>query len=372
MNLVTLALKNLQRRAARTAIVSVSVGLSVASALSLFALSNSVERGSGEGMDERGSDLVVLSRNGSDIFSSFIAEDKKSKLAAVPGVAAVSGELAMFAPVDKDQQKLVTALAADSFFWARMPMAKGRAPAPGERKVVVLGTAASEALHETVGDKVNIYDENFTVVGVTKYQSAINSSMIFMLLLDLQEITFRLEQVTLFQIKLQPNFTAATVAAVKAEIGKLGSLIASPTDQMLQHDRNLLVMKAISHAVSLIALSMGALSVLNALLIAVQERTREIGIMIAIGWTKARTMASIVLEGMLIGVTGGAAGVPLAYAICKLFEHIPTIGDILSFQPTIDTILPTLLVSILLCGLGALYPAWRAAVMSPADALRRP
>ena len=372
MNLVTLALRNLQRRAARTAIVSVSVGLAVASALSLIALSNSVERGSGEGMDERGSDLVVLPRNGADIFSSFIAEDKKRKLAAVRGIAAVSGELVMFAPVEQLQQKLVTALEPDSFFWTRMPMAKGRAPAPGESRAVVLGVDASEVLHKTVGDKVNIYDESFTVVGVTNYQSAINRAMIFMLLPDLQEIAFRTEQVTLFQVKLQPGFTPATVAAVKAEIGKLDSLIASPTDKMLQHDRNLLVMKAISRAVSLIALSMGGLSVLNALLMAVQERTREIGIMMAIGWSKARTTVSIVLEGMLIGVAGCAAGVPLAYAICRLFEHIPTIGGILSFQPTTAMILPTLLVSVLLCGLGALYPAWRAALMSPADALRRP
>lgn len=372
MNLVTLALRNLQRRAARTAIVSISVGLAVASALSLVALSNSVERGSGEGMDERGGDLVVISRNASDIFSSFVAEDKESKIAAIPGVAEVSGELAMFAPVDKDQQKLVTALSANSYFWTRMPMAKGRAPTATDRRVVVLGVDSSEALHKTVGDTINVYDENFTVIGVTKYQSAINRSMVYMMLPDLQEIAFRLKQVTMFQVKLQPNFTPATVAAVKAEIGKLGSLTASPTDQLLQHDRNLLVMKAISQSVSMIALSMGGLSVLNALLMAVQERTREIGIMMAIGWSKARTMASIVLEGMLIGVAGCAAGIPLSYVICRLFEHIPTIGGILSFEPTIDMILPTLLVSVVLCGLGALYPASRAARMSPADALRRP
>jgi putative ABC transport system permease protein len=131
-------------------------------------------------------------------------------------------------------------------------------------------------------------------------------------------------------------------------------------------------MKAVSRSVSLIALTMGALSVLNALLMAVQERTKEIGIMTAIGWSRARTMASILFEGVLIGVTGCCVGVPLSYAISLLFEYLPTIGDILSFRPSLSMVLPTLLASIALCAAGSLYPAWRAASMSPAEALRRP
>jgi putative ABC transport system permease protein len=122
----------------------------------------------------------------------------------------------------------------------------------------------------------------------------------------------------------------------------------------------------------LIALTMGALSVLNALLMAVQERTREIGIMTAIGWSRARTMASIVFEGVLIGVAGCSVGIPLSYGISLLFGYLPTIGDILSFHPSLSMVLPTLLASIALCAVGSLYPAWRAASMSPADALRRP
>ena len=189
---------------------------------------------------------------------------------------------------------------------------------------------------------------------------------------ELQEIAFRQKQVTMFEIKLQPALTTAEIEAVKAKVSRMGSLLATPTDQLLQHDRNLLVMNAISRSVSLIALTMGALSVLNALLMAVQERTREIGIMAAIGWSRARTMASIVFEGVLIGVAGCFVGVPLSYGISLLFGYLPTIGDILSFHPNLSIVLPTLLVSIVLCAAGSIYPAWRAVSMSPADALRRP
>ena len=54
---------------------------------------------------------------------------------------------------------------------------------------------------------------------------------------------------------------------------------------------------------SLIALSMGVLNVLNTLLMAVQERTREIGIVAAIGWSDARIVGLILIEGALIPVS---------------------------------------------------------------------
>jgi putative ABC transport system permease protein len=371
LNLVTLALRNLQRRATRSAIVSVSVGLAVASALSLVALADSIEHGAGEGADERGADLIILSRNASDFFSSFIPEDTKDRLSLIQGVEAVTGELVMFAPIDNDRQKLVAGWAADSFLWKRMPMSSGHIPRADERWAVVLGSQSAEALHKNIGDKLDILDQYFTVVGITNYQSAINRSMIYMLLPDLQEISFRQKQVTIFQIKLGAKPTSANIDAIKAEVARIGSLLATPTDKLLQRDRNLLVMKAISHSVSLIALTMGALSVLNTLLMAVQERTREIGIMMAIGWSRSRTMASIVFEGVLIGLAGCLAGIPLSYCISLVFNHLPTIGDILSFRPTLSIVLPTLLVSTVLCGVGSLYPAWRAASMSPADSLRR-
>jgi putative ABC transport system permease protein len=371
VNLFMLAFRNLQRRATRSLVVSLSVGLAVASALSLTALGDSIEHSVGEGADERGSDLTILSRNASDIFSAFIPEDTKDQLSRMRGVEAASGELLMYAPVNHDQQKIVTGWSEDSFFWKRMPLSSGHIPNSRESRGVVLGSGAAEALRKKVGDDLDILDARFNVVGVANYQSVLNRSMIFMLLPELQEIAFRPKQVTMFQMQLETALPSPRIEEIKAEVSQLGSLSATATEQLLRRDRNLLVMKAISHAVSLIALAMGALSVLNSLLMAVQERTREIGTMMAIGWSKARTMASIIFEGVLIGVAGCVVGIPLSFFISLLFERLPTIGDILSFHPTLPMAAVTLFASIVLCCVGSLYPAWRAASMKPADALRR-
>jgi putative ABC transport system permease protein len=93
--------------------------------------------------------------------------------------------------------------------------------------------------------------------------------------------------------------------------------------------------------------------------------------MMAIGWTRARTMASIFLEGVAIGIAGCMIGVPASFGISLLFRYLPTVGEILTFHPSLSIILPILFAAIGLCGIGALYPAWRAASMRPADALRR-
>jgi putative ABC transport system permease protein len=371
LNLVTLALRNLQRRAARSAIVSVSVGLAVASALSLVALARSIETSASEGAYERGSDLVVMSRNASDFFDSSIAEDLKNSLASIKDVVSADGELILFAPVNDARQRLVVGSAVDSQFWKKMPLSAGRTPKPDEPKAVVLGQESARILNTRVGEKVNILDDSLTVVGIANYQSTLNRSMIFTLLPELQNISFHPKRVTMFQIKINPSASHKRIEAIKDEITRLGSISVAPTDQLMQRDRNLLVMKAISNAVSLIALALGALSVLNALLMAVQERTREIGIMMAIGWSRARTMASIFLEGLAIGIAGCVLGLPASFGISYLFKYLPTVGEILTFRPTFTIVAPTLLASIALCGIGALYPAWRASSMKPADALRR-
>jgi len=195
--------------------------------------------------------------------------------------------------------------------------------------------------------------------------------MVFVPLRDLQEVAFRQKQITALNIRLMPGLQPGQVESLKRSISAIGPLLVTPTDQLLRNDRNVAVVTAIARTVSLIALTMGALSVLSALLMAVQERTREIGILMAIGWAPARTMTSIIIEGIVVGAIGSVLGVAMSYALSYSFTNLPLLGEMISFRPAPEMFLPTLLFSIALCAIGSLYPAWRAAAMRPADALRR-
>jgi putative ABC transport system permease protein len=371
MTIATLAYRNLLRRSARTLLLALGIALAVATALALLALSRSIERSTREGARERGADLTVTQRGAADLFGGFIAADIGPAIAEVPGVAGVAGELVMFAPVDQQYQFVTVGMADASYFWSAMPLTAGRLPDKGERHVVLLGESVAKALNKGVGDEVTIFDQRMKVIGITGYKTAINRGAIIMRLQDLQELAFRADQVTVFYIALAPGLAAVERQAVRQKIESLGPVTVAPTDQLFAHDRNVEVLRAVSRAVSLIALMTAGLSVLNVLLMAVQERTRETGIMMAIGWSDRRIMATIVLEGVITGLAGCLVGIPLGFLICSFFNLLPVIGTYLSFQPSLDIVLPSVAGALVLSFLGSLYPAWRAVSMTPAEALRR-
>jgi putative ABC transport system permease protein len=127
----------------------------------------------------------------------------------------------------------------------------------------------------------------------------------------------------------------------------------------------------VSLAVAVIAAAMSAVNVITALAMATQERTREIGIFSALGWSSGRIIESIVVEGVLLCAIGCALGVLLSFGAAWAVPHIPVIGNLISLRPNVALIAPVVGAAFVLCILGALLPAWRAVRILPAEALRR-
>jgi putative ABC transport system permease protein len=370
MNLVGLALRNLRRRPVRTGLSILGIGLAVGGALALIALSRSIQDSSREAINELGDDFVVTQKGAADIFGGFIPESTIERVAAIPGVARVSGELFMFAP-SVDQRSVLTLGWPDaSYLWKKVPLREGRLPGPGERHVAVLGDSAAAALGKKLGDEIELIGETFRIIGISNYTTVINRGLVLVPLIDLQEASYRLRQVTVIHVNVERGVPAEP-GSVRAAIEALGDVTAATANEMLKNDRNLAILDAVSLAISIIAVAMGALSVLSALVMATQERTREIGIFAAIGWSNARIMASIVLEGMLMCAIGCVLGVLLSFLAAFAFPRIPAIGNLISFKPSVALIAPILGAAFALCLAGSLFPAWRAIRMVPAEALRR-
>jgi putative ABC transport system permease protein len=371
MNLTDLALRNLMRRPVRTGLSILGIGLAVGSALGLTALSRSIQDSAREGMDEIGDDLVVMQKGATDVFGGLIPEQTVERVAAVPGVARVAGELIMFVPGDSGGSMLMLGWPATSYLWKKVPVREGRVPAADEREVAVLGDAVAASLGKKAGDEMSMLGEKIRVIGIANYTTAVNRAQILVPLADLQEAAFRPGQVSMIHVNLDRGPPAAELAKVRADIEALGNLTASTANEVLNNDRNFAILNAVSLAVVIIAVAVGALNVLNALVMAIQERTREIGILAAIGWSNSRIMASIVIEGLLMCVIGCALGVLLSFLVALAFPHIPAIGNLISFRPSVAMIAPTLIAALVLSLLGSLAPAWRAVRMVPAEALRR-
>ena len=123
-------------------------------------------------------------------------------------------------------------------------------------------------------------------------------------------------------------------------------------------------------AVGFITLALGGVGVMNILLIAVRERTREIGVRKALGATTTVIMRQFFLEGFTITVVSGAIGMGIALGLCALINLAPMperfVGMILTPVAGLVTILSLVAIGVVT----AMYPARRAAELPPVEALR--
>ena len=130
-------------------------------------------------------------------------------------------------------------------------------------------------------------------------------------------------------------------------------------------------MDAFLGAVGLVTLALGAMGVVNIMLVSVAERTREIGLRKALGATRRSILFQFFLEGLMLTTISGAIGVGAAYGFTRLFGLLPPIdGFELPHIYPASAALAT--ASLAAAGIIAgLYPARRAALLAPVEALRQ-
>ena len=123
-------------------------------------------------------------------------------------------------------------------------------------------------------------------------------------------------------------------------------------------------------AVGIATLFIGAIGVMNVMLVAVRERTREIGVRRALGATRRSIVRLFFLETLIVVFASGGAGLAVAYGLCAAF-------NLLFQMPYFAGLLPTWWSALLTFGLlsavallAAVYPARRAAAVDPIEALR--
>ena len=371
MNHLQLAFRNLRRRPTRSILTVLGVAVAVGSFSTLYGLSRSVNENVQQAFEERGTDLTVRRRGIAEPFGGTVPESIIPDIAKIPGVAGVTDQLLTFAATDNDDHVIAFGWPEGSFFWSSVPLAEGRLPNPGERKFALVGKDIAHTLGKHIGDDLTLLGDKFHLIGITNYSSVINRNAVIAGLPDLQQATFRTGSVTFIAVRLaNPADQAASDRIAKAIEG-LGEFSVTRSESMLKNDSLVGLLDAVSSSMAWVALLMGVLMVLNTLLMAVLERTREIGILSAIGWSKERIMGALVIEGFLLSALGSTLGIVLGIGGSRLLSAIPAIGRYIAVRPTLGLIVITALAAIILGILGSFYPAWVATRASPADALER-
>jgi putative ABC transport system permease protein len=142
------------------------------------------------------------------------------------------------------------------------------------------------------------------------------------------------------------------------------------TLQTLMFGRMIQKMKDFFGVVGIVTLALGGLGVMNIMLVAVQERTREIGVRKALGATTKQIQRQFFLEGFLLTMLSGTIGLAIALGLCAAVNQLPMParfqGMTMTWQAGVGAIAALVLVGVVT----STYPARRAALLPPVEALR--
>jgi putative ABC transport system permease protein len=122
--------------------------------------------------------------------------------------------------------------------------------------------------------------------------------------------------------------------------------------------------------IGLVTLSLGGVGVMNIMLVTVSERTREIGLRKALGATKQRIMVDFLVEGCLLALVSGAIGWGIAFGLSSLLKLVPMPDAFPGLPVSMTASLMTFIALGVIAVSSALFPAWRAASLTPVEALR--
>jgi putative ABC transport system permease protein len=114
----------------------------------------------------------------------------------------------------------------------------------------------------------------------------------------------------------------------------------------------------------------GSIALMNTMIMSVFERTREIGVLRAVGWGRRLVLRQVMTESLLLTIISGVVGTGVTLGIARLFTEFATGAFANALHVTPALIGQALGICVVLGVVGGLYPAWRATRFSPVEALR--
>jgi putative ABC transport system permease protein len=254
----------------------------------------------------------------------------------------------------------------------------------GMRKVALIGQTVADNLFpgvDAVGQRVQIRDVPFEVIGVLerKGQTAAGSDQDDVILAPYTTIQNRLAGHMFIGQILASTFSPGDIPAAQEEMRAIlrqshGLGSAEADDFTVRNQSDLTeaaegttrIMTILLSAIASVSLLVGGIGIMNIMLVSVTERTREIGLRLAIGARSRDVLRQFLVESVVISLAGGAIGVAVGFAGSAL------LGAITGWSTAVSA--PMVLLALVFAGVVGVffgyYPARRAASLDPIQALR--
>jgi ABC-type antimicrobial peptide transport system permease subunit len=364
--------KNLFRRKSRTLLTTLGIAIGVAAVVALGALADGFVTGYGDMVGGSGADLLVIQEDALDIAFSSVEQQVGERLAGYSGVTAVSEMVYTFAATENVPYFIVYGYDPGDFALEHFRIVEGGAlshhPVRQGGRPLLLGHSAAADMELGVGDTLRLYETIYRVVGIYETGKPIEDGSALILIEDAQTISGKPHQVNAFLLQVRPG---TDMERLRARIEQRYPDLTTTTSTSFSQDQETLqYVRAFRWGVSFVALLIGAVGVMNTVLMSVFERTREIGVLRAVGWRPRRVLGMVLKESLALSVLGGTIGLLLGMGAARAVQSVPTIS---SFMPA--TFAPGLLaqgmgVALGLGLIGGGIPAWRASRLTPAEAMR--
>lgn len=231
----------------------------------------------------------------------------------------------------------------------------------------IIGSRYADLNNLTVGSNLSFLGHNFKIVGIYETGSMMTDNGVYVSLKTLQNIS-NTEAVSSILVKTSEGVNDTLVSKnIKEKFGNLTTLTSEEMSSMFNDV--IAILDAASFSISGLAIIVGAIGVINTMVMTVYERTKEIGVLKSIGWKSRKILTMILGETLVLttlsGIIGSVFGILIAEVGVRLMG---TDGFSLVYTP--KTFIIAFGITIIVGIIGGVYPAYKASKLAPTEALR--
>ncbi len=403
LNTLLLALRSIRRNLLRSFLTILGIVIGVSAVITMVTLGNGATQAVQMQISSLGTNLLMIrpgqrqgpgGGGGGAGIPSFKEADADAILAQIGGVAAVAPEGRAAVTVVANGRNWATSVTGSSNAWfatGNWKLASGRAFSDEEQHagaaVCIIGETVRREIYGGkvglggLGEQLRIKQFSCEVIGVlaSKGQAAMGNDQDDSVLVPLHTLQRRVtgnQKVATLLVSMQDGSDSTSLkAGLRQLLRERRKLAEGDDDNFNILDTQQLaetlsgttkVMTTLLGAVAAVSLLVGGIGIMNIMLVSVTERTREIGLRLAIGALEREVLLQFLIEAVALAALGGLIGIVIATGASMLLAGVMAVPFL--FDPAINVL--SFLFS---AGIGVVFgffPARRAARMDPIEALR--
>ncbi|MBU7014916.1 MAG: ABC transporter permease [Theionarchaea archaeon] len=360
-----MTLKSIVRKKMRSGLTVLGIAIGIMLVTALLMVSTGLEAQFKRVVEEGGGDFVVMDKTAPDLMLSRVDSTAQQAIERMGGISWVSGMIFTTAQIGDRPYVMMFGVETTERNLQQFKIIQGRTLNQDDRGKIIMGRTIAVQEGYQVGSTLEIKGSSFSVVGIYETGASFEDGGVIMSLSEVQTLFDMRNLVSLLQVKAEDTTNAE---AIRAEVeSTFPKFIALKSTDVASKQEDLQLITSISALISLIAIVVGSIIVMNTMIMSVMERTREIGILRAVGWKSRKVLSMVLKESLAMSIIGGVIGIVIAAGLVNALAKAAQLP--VDLPVTADLVVSAFIIAVILGFLGGFYPALRASRMSPMEAL---